>query len=204
MIKNVIFDVGGVILDYHRETYLSPFGFDSETEKFVFKNVLFTPNWSRLLKGEISTQEFIDDAIHQHPDFESVVKSFFDMETLKKMLPVLNKTVDFVKELKNEGYKLFIISDIEIKTIDYLLSEIPEISTLFDDMIFSSQVHMVKKDGLVFDYALKRFNIDAKETLFVDDADRNLEQAQKYGINTFKFTSPETDISQIKTILKQA
>ena len=204
MIKNVIFDVGGVILDYHRETYLAPYSFDSETKQFVFKNVLFTPNWSRLLKGEISSEKFIDDAIEQHPQFESVIKSFFEMETLKKMLPVYDKTLTFIKELKKEGFKLFIISDIEQKTIEYLYSQIPEISTLFDDMIFSSKVHMVKKDGDIFGYALNRFNINANETLFVDDAERNLEQAQKFGIKTFKFTSPETDVTKIKNILKQA
>ena len=72
---------------------------------------------------------------------------------------------------------------------------------MFEDIIYSCRVGMVKKDGNVFDLAVERFNIEPKETIFIDDVQRNLDQAAKREINTFKFTDPDTHIPELEKML---
>ena len=61
---------------------------------------------------------------------------------------------------------------------------------------------MVKKDGDVFDYILKQYNLNPIETLFIDDSETNLNQASKRKMMTFKFTDPEVDLFNIKSMIK--
>ena len=63
---------------------------------------------------------------------------------------------------------------------------------------------MVKKEGKVFDYLLKKFGLVAEETLFVDDTVRNLQEAEKYGIKTLRFLDPEKDILRIDKVINDA
>lgn len=201
MIKNVIFDIGGVIVAYKRETYLDPFGFDDETEQFFLKNVIFTPDWTRLSIGEITTAEFINNACSKYPEHKEVIEGFFAIENLKKMIPPFKQTLEFINKLKDKGYRLFVISDMEENTIKYLKTEINGFESMFEDIIYSCRVGMVKKDGNVFDLAIKRFNIDPKESIFIDDVQRNLDQAAKRGINTFRFTDPTVHIKELENML---
>ena len=78
---------------------------------------------------------------------------------------------------------------------------VPNINELFDDIIYSCRVGMVKKDGNVFDTAIERFNVVPEETLFIDDVQANLDQASKRGIHTFQFTNPDVHVKELESML---
>jgi len=199
MIKNVIFDIGGVIVDYKRETYFNYFNFGDEKEKII-ANIIFSSHWTELSKGHITPAQFISILQTKNPEYSKEIAMVMDKSYYKFMIPPFKETLDFIKELKKTDLKLYIISDIEELTIEYLNGEIDGFESLFDGIVYSCKVGMVKKDGDVFDYTLQKFNLNPIETLFIDDVDRNLEQASKRNINVFKFKGPQ-DILDIKAIL---
>lgn len=198
----MIFDIGGVIVEYKRENYLKLFEYNEQEKQTLLKEVIFTPNWNLLLKGEISNDEFVTSATEKHPEFAKEINLFFDSEILKSMLPPIKETFEFVKKLKNAGLKLFVISDIDEITIKYILSAIDGFENLFDDIIYSCRVGMIKKDGDIFDLAIQRFKIVPEETLFIDDSVKNLDQAKLRNLNIFQFEHPSENIKELENLLK--
>ena len=201
MIKNVIFDIGGVIVKFKKETYLDPLGLDEATKNYLIDEILFTEDWFQMSIGKMTEEEFLSNVEKNHPDYYDLAKSVFEIDTLKKLLPVYQQTLRLVEKIKAKGYRLFIISDLEESNVRYIESEIPNIHDLFEDIIYSCRVGMVKKFGEVFNLAINRFNIVPEESIFIDDTQINLDQAAKRGINTFRFTDPSVHIAELEILL---
>ena len=198
MIKNIIFDIGGVIVDYKFGDYVERLGLDKKTTKVLSTQVLYTPLWDKFSKGLVSAEEFLTETKKQVPEYAEYVDMLWKTENLRKMIPPFERTLNLIKQLKEKGYKLFVISDMEEYTIRYLKSTIEGFEDLFDDIIYSCRVGQLKKDGDVFDLAIKRFAINPEESIFIDDVQRNLDQAQKRNINTFHFTDPKQNVIDLK------
>lgn len=202
MIKNVVFDNGGVIVKYSKETYLDFFDFQKEEADTL--NLLFcSREWIKLAKGEISSDDFKEYAVNRFPQYKNDVFRVLDVNNLKFMIPPHKKTIDFVKRLKQNSFNVFLLSDINEDTIKYLNSEIPNFEKLFDGIMYSCREGCVKKEGKIFDKLLKKYSLTPEECLFVDDSDENLKQAQKYKIKTYKFLDPNIDIEKIMKLLQE-
>lgn len=203
MIKNIVFDNGGVIVKYSFETYLDWFNFDKPLQQ-QFNELFKSSQWVQLSKGEITSKEFEEYAVSVFPQYEKEVKAILDVENLKHLIPPYQQTLDYIDSLRERGYKVFLLSDIVEDTITYMKQAVDNWEEMFDGIVYSCRVGMVKKEGKVFDYLLKKFELVAEETLFVDDTVRNLQEAEKYGIKTLRFLDPEKDISRIDKVINDA
>ncbi|MBQ7327521.1 MAG: HAD family phosphatase [Clostridia bacterium] len=203
MIKNIVFDNGGVIVKYSFETYLDWFNFDKPLQQ-KFNELFKSSQWVQLSKGEITSKEFEEYAVSVFPQYEKEVKAILDVENLKYLIPPYQQTLDYIDSLRDRGYKVFLLSDIVEDTITYMKQAVDNWEDMFDGIVYSCRVGMVKKEGKVFDYLLKTFGLVAEETLFVDDTVRNLQEAEKYGIKTLRFLDPEKDISRIDKVINDA
>ena len=199
--KNIIFDIGGVIVDYKRKTYFDYFNFDDKT-KSEMEKIIFSEFWSELSKGHLTPNEFVKILQEKYPSFSKEIEMVMNKNNYKFMIPPFKETLDFIKKLKKTDKKLYVISDIEENTIEYLKEEIEGFEELFDGLVYSCKVDMVKKDGDIFDYTINKFKLNPSETLFIDDVVRNLEQAKKRGIHVFKFKGPQ-DIPEVETIINR-
>lgn len=197
MIKNIVFDNGGVIVKYSAKTYLDYFNFDKNKQEKL--DTLFASyEWIMFSKGELTSEDFKEFALHKFPEYKEDVIEILDVNNLKFMIPPYKETLDFINYLKNLNYKVYLLTDINEDTIKYMKSEIKNFENIFDGVVYSCRVGMVKKDGKVFDYLLKTFDLIPEETLFLDDTIKNLEEANKYGIQTYRFLDPYRDIDFIK------
>ena len=202
MIKNIIFDNGGVIVKYSASTYLNYFNFDKKVEDDL--NTLFsTDKWVELSKGIINDVEFLEYCISVFPHYKKEIEMMLSYDNIKYLLPVYNETLNFIDRLKLKGYKVYLLSDIIEDTIRYMNEVVPSFESLFDGIVYSCRVGMVKKEGMVFDYILKEYNLDPEETLFLDDSITNINEANKRCIVTYRIIDPIVDIPNIeKNILK--
>ena len=197
MIKNVVFDNGGVIVKYSAESYLDVFNYDKQKQREL-DTLFVSEEWVKFAKGEITSEDFKKFAVNKFPNYREDVLKILDVNNLKIMIPPYTQTLEFIKHLKQKGYKIFLLSDINEDTITYLNSEIENFEKLFDGIVYSCRVGMVKKDGQVFDYLLNTFNLEAEQTLFLDDSLTNLARANERKIVTYRFLDPEVDIDAIK------
>lgn len=160
---------------------------------------------NKWMKGGITNKvllenidKFIDNLKKMHffaSEFEknlikhSIKVVLDESEIAKNMQPII-PMIKLVKELKKEGkHNLFIISNYAKQASDFLIERNKEFFSLFDDIIISANIGMIKPDKEIFDYFLSKHKTTANNCIFIDDQEQNVLAAQKFGITSFKYTN---------------
>ena len=189
MIKNIIFDFGGVIVTLGHQQALEAFQalgltnaaelMDAYTQGGIFGD---------LEVGNITAEEFRQQLIMlvgHDISYEECRQTW-----LKYHSDLPQRNLDLLRQLRAEGYKLVLLSN----TNPYMMSwaESPAfdgkghpLSDYFDATYKSYQVKMMKPDPRFFKHVLNMEHLEPEETLFVDDGPRNIEVASELGIHTF-------------------
>lgn len=105
----------------------------------------------------------------------------------------------FAKELKNDGLKIFVLSNSLMERVEYYHQHFPEIFNLFDGVYFSTETGFVKPDPKAFENILIKNNLKATECLYLDDSLENTQSALGLGINSVIFEN----ISQAKDFIEK-
>lgn len=196
-VKNIIFDLGGVILniDYHRPVAeferLGARDFDE-----AFSQEKQAPFFNKFERGEITPAEFRKALREYLP--EKVADSEID-EAWNSILGGLpSPRIVVLKMLKTMGYRLFLLSNtnsIHIRAFSQYLDNTYGkglFKELFEKVYFSSQVGMRKPTKKIFEHVLKENDLNPEETLFIDDSEQHIEGAKKVGLKTHLLQEPET------------
>lgn len=198
MIKNIVFDLGGVVVAHNVESFAEKLG-----EFFSF---VFGPD----MKCVPSFWVDYDLGIRTIDETAEAVAKFRNCspETAKEhMLYAISlqeevePTVRLIKELKEKGYKLYVLSNMSKEYIEFL-RKFP-VFDLFDEQIISSEVHLGKPDRKIYEYLLSHCGLNPAETIFIDDRKDNVEAAAELGIIPFHFAlnDPEGSCVELRKVV---
>ena len=182
MINNIIFDIGGVILHWDINEMINYFVSDEEDKKFIYNKIFDTEEWvgGLLDKGSISQYDFIK-IIQEKTDHkkDNLVETF--ILNYYKMYHVKEDVIDIMKLLKEKGYKVYVLSNIN----DYTEKKInaKNFLDIIDGYVLSYQVHEIKPNEQIYKILIDKYNLNPKESLFIDDVLENIIAANKLGIN---------------------
>lgn len=138
--------------------------------------------------------EFLSKAQGGNSSIVEIKKEIIDNAVLLEEVFVVAKT------LKERGYTIGLLSNGDHHFFEeHIFPERPDFKELFDSMIISSVVHMVKPDPAIYKYALKDIGATPEETIFIDDSLQNIEAAIALGIAGILYTTPEKLIEDLKT-----
>lgn len=181
MIKNIIFDLGNVIINYNQKKIINNFTEKEEEIKYIYDEIFHAPEWTLMDLGDITNDEAIE-IINKRNEFkyEKLTQEFLH-EWYKKQ-PINRDIVEIAKILKNNGYNLFVLSNMANQTYEYFKND--EFFSLCTGIVISAHEHVKKPDEKVYRLLLNRYNLNAEECLFIDDDDsgKNYETANKIGI----------------------
>ena len=181
LIKNIIFDLGGVILKDMPISILDNMNID---ENIYNQLKIFFYDWKKIDLGE----ETLEDKYNQC-NFPKEYDNLYRDKLLiyYKYRDINMNLIDCISKLKNNGYNVYIISDNNKECIEYYKN----IDTFkdIDGWIISCDYQELKKDGKLFDIFLNTFNVNPNECYFIDDRLINIEQAIKYGIKGFLYNN---------------
>lgn len=181
MIKNIIFDLGNVIINYNQKKIINNFTEKEEEIKYIYDEIFHAPEWTLMNLGDITNDEAIE-IINKRNEFkyEKLTQEFLH-EWYKKQ-PINRDIVEIAKILKNNGYNLFVLSNMANQTYEYFKND--EFFSLCTGIVISAHEHVKKPDEKVYRLLLDRYNLNAEECLFIDDDDsgKNYETANKIGI----------------------
>ena len=181
MIKNIIFDLGNVIINYNQNKIINNFTEKEEEIKYIYDEIFHAPEWTLMDLGDITNDEAIE-IINKRNEFkyEKLTQEFLH-EWYKKQ-PINRDIVEIAKILKNNGYNLFVLSNMANQTYEYFKND--EFFSLCTGIVISAHEHVKKPDEKVYRLLLDRYNLNAEECLFIDDDDsgKNYETANKIGI----------------------
>ena len=181
MIKNIIFDLGNVIINYNQKKIINNFTEKEEEIKYIYDEIFHAPEWTLMDLGDITNDGAIE-IINKRNEFkyEKLTQDFLN-EWYKKQ-PINRDIVEIAKILKNNGYNLFVLSNMANQTYEYFKND--EFFSLCTGIVISAHEHVKKPDEKVYRLLLDRYNLNAEECLFIDDDDsgKNYETANKIGI----------------------
>ena len=181
MIKNIIFDLGNVIINYNQKKIINNFTEKEEEIKYIYDEIFHAPEWTLMDLGDITNDEAIE-IINKRNEFkyEKLTQEF--LHEWNKKQHINRDIVEIAKILKNNGYNLFVLSNMANQTYEYFKND--EFFSLCTGIVISAHEHVKKPDEKVYRLLLDRYNLNAEECLFIDDDDsgKNYETANKIGI----------------------
>lgn len=184
MYKNIIFDLGNVVLDYNPVAYLKEKFNDNKVEEIILDTVFKSEEWPMLDRGVITEEEAIERIVNRDIKNKEFIEIAF--ENWYEMLRPLNDTVMLIKELKNKGFNLYYLSNFHLKAFDYVIKK-NEVFKLFDGGVVSFKEKLLKPEKEIYTKILEAYDLKADECIFIDDVFENVEGANKEGIKGIQF-----------------
>lgn len=201
MIKNIIFDFGGVLGQFNEEVLITPYVNDKIMSSQISEVVFDRLYWDRLDLGTISDEE-VREGIKSRmtPDLVDISLKIYN-NWIYNLKPVYGMC-EVVKEASNKGFKLYLLSDISRGfSTDYKKVEwISDLFSYFEGLVFSGVEGLVKPHKATFENLLSKYNLNAEECLFIDDREVNVSGAKHCGIAGYVF---DGDSLRLKEYLSQ-
>lgn len=184
-IKNLIFDMGNVLLRYDPEEMLENLC-ETDDERAVIRRALFQSEiWQMGDAGTIAEQDkYAVIAPNVTPQYRPALKRC--CEHWGDFMKPLPGAVSFCRAAKEHGYHLFVLSNASDAFLSIFPREMP--MELFDGCVYSAGVKLVKPDVRIFQHLLEKYSLNAEECLFLDDVEENTAGARKAGMQTVCFT----------------
>lgn len=197
MYKNIIFDLGGVVVDFNPREFLLERFYNEEIEQKVFELTFGSEEWLLLDAGKLSRAEgnalMLEKAKAAGCAFE--VQSVLD--DWARMLKTRRKTVEVIKRLKKMGFSIYYLSNIPQDVIDEIRQR--DFWPLFDGGIASCEVKLTKPDPAIYKLLLKQYGLVPAETIFVDDHKPNTTAAFDLGITGIHYKGSASFIRALNT-----
>lgn len=197
-IDSIIFDLGGVLIDWNPEyVYLDVFNGDRDKMQWFFDNIC-TNDWNENQDAGYPMAKATEERIAMFPEWEKEIKMFYG-RWIDMLGEAITGTVEILKNLISSGqYKVVALTNWSAETFPIALERF-EFLQWFEGIIVSGEEKTRKPFDEIYHLTLNRFNIKAERSIFIDDNLRNVEAANNLGIHGIHFKSPEQLNQQLKT-----
>lgn len=180
MYRNIIFDLGGVVLDWNPRDFLLDHFLNRRAEDIVYDLTFGSETWQALDRGELTREEgnrrMLAEAAQCGRTFE--VQAVID--EWESLLRTKKTTIKIMCKLKLAGYRLYYLSNIAADTFAHIQER--DFFPLFDGGIASCDVHINKPDPQIYIKLMEQYGLAYDETIFVDDSRENAQAAYNLGI----------------------
>lgn len=180
MIKNIIFDLGNVVLKLKWDIVLDRYTSDKETKELLTKVIFDSEEWKMLDMGTIEKDKALGLMLSKLPVYlHDSCKSI--MNEWRDALIINDNMIEFLKKIRNNGYKTFVLSNAPHE-IPPFLTDI-NLDQYFDGQIISAQEKVSKPDEKIYSLLLDRYDLKPEESIFLDDKKENIDAAINANIN---------------------
>ena len=184
MYKNVIFDIGGVMVDFDPKDFLLERFCNAAVEEKVYRLTFGSETWQKLDAGLCSryegSQAMLAAARAEGCAFE--VQEV--LENWTSILRIRRRMVELVRRLRNHGYCVYYLSNIPEDILPLLMRR--GLEGVFDGGVASCDVHINKPDPRIYQCLLDKYGLTAGECIFIDDSRANVQTAFQLGMNSIQ------------------
>ena len=197
-IDTIIFDLGGVLIDWNPEyVYLDVFNGNRDKMNWFFEHIC-TNDWNENQDAGYPLQKATEERVSLFPEHEELIRMFYGR--WEEMLgDAIEGTVSILKSLiDNPKFKVVALTNWSHETFPIALERF-EFLHWFEGILVSGEEKTRKPFPEIYELTLNRFNIVAENSIFIDDNLRNIRAAKALGINGIHFESPEVLSQQLKS-----
>ncbi len=192
MIKNIIFDFGGVLMDWDPRYFFKTYFNDDEKMEWFLKNIAID-EWNAEQDRGRSLKEGTEILVEKHPDWKKEIRAYYDNWTtmLKSDIP---ENVEVLRKLEGK-YELYGLTNWSEETFPFALENYDFFQLFENKIVVSGTEKLIKPNKEIFEVLLKRYDLKAGESVFIDDNAKNIATAKNLGFITIHI-KPEIDLGE--------
>jgi 2-haloacid dehalogenase len=184
-IEAVVFDLGGVLIDWNpRHLFRKVFDGDEEAMEHFLANVC-TPAWNDQQDRGRPFAQAIDELVAQHPAFEEPIR-LFRSRWIEMLAGPVPGSVEILEELRDRGVPFYALSNWSAETYPEARDHYPFL-TWFRGILLSGEVRLAKPDAAIYEILCRRHGLRPETSFFVDDSLPNVEAARALGFTGSHF-----------------
>lgn len=174
MIKNILFDMGNVLIYFDRNLFMDRLGLEEADKKLLTRELFLSLEWVRMDRGSLVEPQAVESISRRLPerlhDAAEKLVSHWD----EPLIPVPGM-YELIRELKSAGYGIYLLSNASLRQHEYWPRI--EASQFFDGTLISADEGLMKPQPEIYRLILERFGLKAEESFFIDDLPSNIEGA---------------------------
>lgn len=186
MIKNIVFDIGNVLAGFIWQDFYKSFGYSQEIFERLADATVRSSLWNEMDRGKMSDEELLAGFIANDPAIEREIREVF--ENVKGMILRYDYAIPWIRELKDKGYGIYVISNFAHKAHKECIDALDFLEEV-DGGILSYQVKMIKPSPDIYRLLCSRYGLNPRECVFIDDTQKNVDAAIKEGMKGITFHS---------------
>jgi putative hydrolase of the HAD superfamily len=187
-VRNVIFDFGGVLVTWRPQEIIDSFYSEPQLREALRTHAFQHDDWLDMDRGTLDEASVARRCAARMARPEAELHALFDH--VRAALQPIEPTVALLRELRARGLKLYGLSNMSAKIFAHL-DERHDFFKLFDGVVVSGAVKLLKPEPAIYEHLRERFKLDFAESVFIDDLERNVDSAHRAGLPAIQFTSTE-------------
>lgn len=188
MIKNIIFDFGGVLVDWNSHHLYDTYFGDKDSADWFLSNIC-TMDWNMQMDAGKPFEQGVAEKIAQYPQWEKEIRLYWErwIDMMGDTIPCM---YDWILQLKQQGYAIYGLTNWSTETFIQVKDKY-SIFQLMDGIVMSGEERVTKPDAKIYHILLNRYQLAPEECVFFDDNLNNVIAAQNIGIHAVQFQSTE-------------
>ena len=199
MIKNIIFDIGNVLLKFNPKEYFSKMFENEEIGNTMCDLIMQSEIWKQYDLGNCTLEDVKNDFILKKPLLKDEICKMLDLWL--PILKPLNESFKVMEDLKKEGYKVYLLSNLSEDAFNYIDKEY-HLFDKVDGYVVSFKEHVSKPDFKIYDILVSRYNLNKEECVFLDDTKVNVDAAIAFGMSAIHFMEEKSSLKELDTLLR--
>lgn len=195
MIKNFIFDMGNVLVDFCWEKDFRDKGLEGEAFERVANATARNEDWNEYDLANISNDEIIDLFVENDPEMEKEIRLV--TSSLSGMIKKMPYAERLINRLKDMGFGVYILSNFSPQALRDAENELTYMK-LADGVILSCDYHVIKPYPEIYKILLDKFSLKAEECVFLDDKEENVKGGEAVGIKGIVFKGLDDAFTKLK------
>ena len=176
---NLIFDIGNVICKWDPWTLVERLFETSDQQQEALQSVIQHQDWVELDKGLLDVEQALTNAVARCSLDKEALRQVY-LETPVSLTPYPT-VVNALKDLRSRGYPIYALSNMQRHSWHWLYPRY-DFWSLFDGIVVSYEIGLVKPDQEIFEYMTGRYGLDPADSLFLDDMQVNVDAARRHGM----------------------
>lgn len=194
MIRNIVFDLGGVLVNWD-PIHLYRKIFDDESKAVEFLQRVCTYEWNLEQDRGRSLKEATESKVREFPEFESEIRAYYGRWT-EMFYGTIEENVDLLHDfLGKDTHQVFALTNWSRETFPVAQELFPFFRN-FDGAVVSGEVGIIKPDPDIYQLLLERYNLNPEESVFIDDRKENVEAAKALNFHGIHYQSPSVSLRE--------
>ncbi len=200
MIRNIIFDLGGVLVDFHPAEGMKKLGFSKETAAIFHENI-FSKLWELCDRNPLSDDEIRNLFKSRVKGFEREVDLLWD--NITEVTGVYDYSCGWIESLKKRGFSLYILSNFGKQAFESNAKIYPFLNEM-DGRVVSYEIGYIKPEPEIYRHLFEKYGLNPAECVFIDDRMGNVEGAIKCGMKGICFRNYEQAAGELERVIAKA